>query len=119
MPVVPHDNPRQLLGLLRRTDLFRAYDASLTRRAAMRSRIQQFQLGPFQSSDMRVDELLIEPGSMAANKNVNEVNWSSDCIVVRIRRGSHMIIPYGNTLIKPSDVLVIVSESPVMTSCIS
>ena len=36
LPVVDRDHPRRLLGVLRRTDLVRAYDVALTRRTALR-----------------------------------------------------------------------------------
>jgi chloride channel protein, CIC family len=111
LPVVPRDNPRHLLGLLRRSDLLRAYDAALSRRAAMRHRIQQIQLGAVNSPDMRVEELSIEPGSICANKKISEVAWPGDCIVASIRRGGQMLIPHGSTMIKSSDVLVIVTAS--------
>jgi chloride channel protein, CIC family len=112
LPVVPRDNPRHLIGLLRRTDLVRAYDAALTRRAAMRHRVHQIALGAIQSSDLAIDTLLIQPDSIAANKHINEVMWPGDCIVASVRRGSQTIIPHGDTIIKPGDELVIVSESP-------
>ncbi len=113
LPVVPRGHPRQLIGLLRRTDLVRAYDAALTRRAAMRHRAQQVRLGAIQSDEMNVEALLVEAGSLIANKHVKEIHWPGDCIVASIRRGRQMLIPHGETLVKAGDVLVIVSG----TSC--
>lgn len=110
IPVVPRDNPHKLLGILRRADMIRAYDAALTRRAAMRHRIQQIQLGAINVIDMRVKEMVVEPGSVCANKHVSEISWPRDCIVASLRRGSQMIVPHGSTLIKPGDVLVLISD---------
>ncbi len=111
MPVVQRDNPRKLLGMLRRADLLRAYDAALTRRATSRHRIQQIRLGTFAPGDMQIQELLIEPGSICANRKINEISWPKDCIVASLRRGSQILIPHGDTLIKPGDVLVVVSQA--------
>jgi CIC family chloride channel protein len=47
LPVVARDNRRKLLGVLRRTDLVRAYDIALTRRATLRHTAQQVRLGVF------------------------------------------------------------------------
>jgi chloride channel protein, CIC family len=47
LPVVAHDNRRKLLGVLRRTDLVRAYDIALTRRTERRHSTQQVRLGTF------------------------------------------------------------------------
>jgi chloride channel protein, CIC family len=111
LPVVERAHPRKLLGLLRRADLFRAYDAALTRRATQRHRIQQIQLGAINAPNMTVVDLMVEPGSVCANKKISEIAWPGDCIVASIRRRSQTLIPHGETLMKPGDMLIIVSES--------
>ncbi|NJD58029.1 MAG: CBS domain-containing protein, partial [Anaerolineae bacterium] len=114
MPVVSPENPRTLLGLLRRTDVIRAYDAALTRKAAMRHRIHQLQLGALAPSDMHVEEFQVEQGTVCANKPVRDVAWPVDCLVASIRRKGQIVVPHGDTVIRPGDVLVLITES----SCI-
>jgi CIC family chloride channel protein len=108
LPVVARDNPRQLIGVLRRTDLVRAYDIALTRRAAVRHRAQQVRLGAF--SGVSVEEAVIEANAPCANKRVSEVKWPRDSVIATLRRGQRVIIPHGDTLLKPGDVLVIAAE---------
>jgi CIC family chloride channel protein len=108
LPVVARDNPRQLIGVLRRTDLVRAYDIALTRRAAVRHRAQQVRLGAF--SGVSVEEVVIGANAPCADKRVSEVKWPRDSVIATLRRGQRVIIPHGDTLLKPGDVLVIAAE---------
>jgi len=108
LPVVARDNPRQLIGVLRRTDLVRAYDIALTRRATMRHRAQQVRLGAV--GGVTVEEVVIEANAPCADKRVSEVRWPRDSVIATLRRGRRVIIPHGDTLLKPGDVLVIAAE---------
>ena len=112
MPVVARDNPSQLLGLLRRVDLVRAYDAALTRRAAKRHRVDQSRLDAMTPEKVKIVDVLVEPGSLAAEKQVKDLHWPADSIVASISRRQHVIIPRGDTLILPGDTLTIVTEDP-------
>jgi CIC family chloride channel protein len=108
LPVVARDNPRQLIGVLRRTDLVRAYDIALTRRATMRHRAQQVRLGAV--GGVTVEEVVIEANAPCADKRVSEVRWPRDSVIATLRRGQRVIIPHGDTLLNPGDVLVIAVE---------
>ena len=108
LPVVPRDNPRRLMGVLRRTDMVRAYDIALTRRAAIRHRAHQVRLGAF--SGVSVEEVTIQAGALCAGKRVSEVSWPRDCVIATLRRGRQVLIPHGNTVLKAGDVLAVVVE---------
>ncbi len=108
LPVVARDNRRQLIGTLRRTDLVRAYDLALTRRATLRHSAQQVRLGAFTGA--QVIELTIAPEAACANKRVSEVVWPRDCVLASVQRGQHTLIPHGDTVLRAGDVLVAVFE---------
>jgi CIC family chloride channel protein len=108
LPVVARDDERRLLGVLRRTDMVRAYDIALTRRAAVRHRAHQVRLGAV--TDVQVQEVTIEENAPCANRRVSEVTWPRDSVIATLRRGQRVIIPHGDTLLKPGDVLVIAAE---------
>jgi CIC family chloride channel protein len=112
MPVVARDNPTQLLGLLRRVDLVRAYDAALTRRAAKRHRVDQSRLDAMTPEKVKIVEILVDSGSPASDKQVKDLPWPADSIVASISRGRHVIIPRGDTVIMAGDTLTIVTEDP-------
>jgi CIC family chloride channel protein len=108
LPVVARDNRRKLLGVLRRTDLVRAYDIALTRRTTMRHTAQQVRLGAF--SGTQVIEVTIEAAAPCADKRVGEVSWPRDCVLASVRRGRQTLLPHGDTMVRPGDVLVAVVE---------
>ena len=108
LPVVARDNRRKLLGVLRRVDLVRAYDIALTRRTTMRHTAQQVRLGVFTGA--QVIELTIEPQAPCANRRVLDVKWPANSVLASVRRGRHMVIPHGNTVLHAGDVLVAVVE---------
>lgn len=108
LPVVARDQPRQLLGMLRRTDLVRAYDIALTRRAAMRHQAHQIRLGTY--GGVSVEEIRISEAAPCANKQVSTVAWPHDCVIASVRRKRQIMIPRGDTMLRPDDVLVVVAE---------
>jgi chloride channel protein, CIC family len=112
LPVVSRDNPRHLLGLLRRADLVRAYDAALTRRAAIRHIAHQVRLDAITESQVSVEEVHIQPGSACDGRLVKEIPWPQDCIITSLRRGREVLIPHGDTLLQAGDLLVAVAERP-------
>jgi CIC family chloride channel protein len=108
LPVVARDNRRKLLGVLRRTDLVRAYDIALTRRTTLRHTAQQVRLGVFTGA--QVIELTIVPTAKCVNQPVKAVAWPQDCVLASVRRGSQTLIPHGDTILRAGDVLVAVVE---------
>ncbi len=109
LPVVARDDPRRLLGVLRRTDLIRAYDIALRKRAAVRHRATEIRLGAF--SGATVMDVIIRPGAACANKHISEVKWPKDMVIATLRRGRRIIVPRGDTLLQAGDVLVMVTNS--------
>ncbi len=109
LPVVERDNPLHLLGLLRRRDIIRAYDAALAKRVSSRHRIQQVRLGILSGAE--VHELIVRTGSLCANKHIADLTWPRHCVISSIRRGRIVLLPHGDTVINPGDVLVVVTEA--------
>jgi chloride channel protein, CIC family len=53
---------------------------------------------------------VVEAQAPCADKRVSEVQWPRDSVIATLRRGQRVIIPHGDTLLKPGDVLVIAVE---------
>ncbi|MEZ4868389.1 MAG: chloride channel protein [Caldilineaceae bacterium] len=108
LPVVDRDNPKQLLGVLRRTDMVRAYNVALARRAALRHRTHQVRLGEF--SGVSVEEITIHAKALCVGKQVQEIVWPRESVIASIRRGQRVLIPHGDTRLQDGDVIVVVAE---------
>lgn len=108
LPVVDRDHQRKLVGLLRRTDLVRAYDAALTRREAKRHHEQETRLDAMTGS-MTVNEYIIRPGAPCDGKMLSKAGFPQGCIIASLRRGREILIPRGDTILKAGDVLAVVA----------
>lgn len=49
-------------------------------------------------------------GSMLDGKQIKEITWPSDCLIVSVRRGEREIIPKGDTVIYPGDYLIVLTN---------
>ena len=107
LPVVARDNPRRLVGVLRRVDLVRAYDVALSRRAELRHRAHQVRLGAF--TGVQVDEFLLMPGAPCVDKSLKETVWPRESVIASLRRGRQTLIPHGDTILRTGDVLAVVT----------
>ncbi len=110
LPVVEADQPHHLLGLLRRTDLVRAYDIALTRREALRHRAHQVRLDAVTSAQVKINEIVIEQQAPIAGMRVDEVAWPEGCLIASLQRGREVFIPHGDTVLEAGDTLVVVTE---------
>ncbi len=106
LPVVSRNQPRQLLGMLTRADVIRAYDLAATRRAVARHRQEQVRLGIY--SGAQTAEVRVPAGAAIAGHRVREIDWPASCVIASIRRRGQVIIPRGETIVLPDDVLIAV-----------
>ena len=114
MPVISRDNPKLLVGLLRRSDAIRTYDIALKRHTLLRHRAHQARLGTFSGVD--VHEIVIQSGAECDGAAVRDVDWPRDCVIASVRRGSSLFIPRGETTLSAGDVLVFVAEGEARKS---
>lgn len=112
LPVVEPSNPRRLIGVLRRSDILRAYDLALAQRASLRHRVHQVRLGAVSGEEVNVLELVVEPGSGCANVAMCNIPWPRESLIASLRRGGQLMIPHGDTVLREGDVLAAVAEGP-------
>ena len=110
LPVVEQNNPRKLVGVLRRADVIHAYEIALTRRTTQRHRARRVRLDAFTPAQVNVSDVAIEVGAPCAGKKMLEVPWPHESLIASVRRGSQVFIPHGDTVLKPGDILVLVAE---------
>lgn len=114
LPVVDRENPRRLLGLLRRADMIRAYDVALTRREAARHRAQQVRLGAV--GGVSVEEVRLEAGAPCAGACIGDIDWPRACVIASVRRGSQLLIPRGDTQLQAGDMLAVVADAEALAA---
>lgn len=108
LPVVARTDTRQLLGVVRRNDIIRAYELGALRREEAR------QLAPgiagSASGLADVISVTLSLQSRAAGKLVAQLKLPRNAVLVSIQRGRQLLIPRGDTLLQPGDLITAVCE---------
>jgi CIC family chloride channel protein len=108
LAVVARDDPRRLVGVVRRNDLVRAYDYGTMRREEARHRAEQTHI----VSDDRAQfiDIPILPDSRASGKTVAGLGLPKNAVMVLIRRGRELQIPRGDTILETGDTVTMLCE---------
>ncbi len=108
LPVVDRHNPRRLLGLIRRSDIVRAYRVGIGRRLDLQERADRLRLGKLTGTEFV--EIRVDPGSPQAGRQVREVPLPPDCLLTTARRGDKVILLHGDTRIQVGDRIVALAD---------
>jgi chloride channel protein, CIC family len=108
LPVVARDDPRRLLGVVRRNDIVRAYDVGVLRREEARHRAEAVQA--VHHSRAEFVEVQISAQSQAIGLTVAELDLPRASVLVSIRRGHELVIPHGDTRLESGDVVTALCE---------
>jgi CIC family chloride channel protein len=106
LPVVSRQDPGHIIGVVRRRDIARAYNLGLARRRRQQAEAERDDLEPIDG--MEFLELEVQPGSHADNQSLASLattHLPHDCVVFCVRRGSQTLIPHGDTILRPGDML--------------
>jgi CIC family chloride channel protein len=109
LPVVDRQNPRRLLGLIRRNDIVRAYQVGISRRLDLQQRADKLRLGKLTGTEFV--EIVVEPGSLLAGKRVRELSLPDGCLLTTLRRGNKVILLHGDTQIQEGDRIVALADA--------
>jgi CIC family chloride channel protein len=104
LPVVSEYNPTECIGMFRREDAITAYHQALgattdegTHRTNLKHRTQ--------SGTTHYFDFSIPKGSFAAGKMLRENVWPESSTLVSVSRGVSVIVPQGDTILRPGDVV--------------
>jgi CIC family chloride channel protein len=103
LPVVDRQNPKRLVGIVRRHDIVRAYRLGIARKLEMQSRAEQLRLGKLTGNELI--EMIIPAQSPAIEYPIRELNLPDECILISVLRDNKVLIPHGNTRLRPGDRL--------------
>jgi len=106
--VVDRDNPRVLLGVVRRNDIVRAYEVGVVRREEARRRAEA--VSGVSDLRSRFVDIMIAHNALVAGKKVAELALPRAAVLVSIRRGKELVIPHGDTLLEEGDIVTALIE---------
>jgi CIC family chloride channel protein len=108
VPVVSREDPRRLVGVVRRNDIVRAYEVGVVRREEARRRADAVET--VRDSHAEFLDIPIPPDSAVIGKTVAELKLPRAAVLVSIRRGDELIIPHGDTCLLAGDVVTTLCE---------
>jgi CIC family chloride channel protein len=108
LPVVSADDHSRLVGLVRRSDVVKAYRQAVARSLAAQQRKQVRRLRDL--SGTQFVELRITADAPAAGRRVREVSWPSRTILTSIRRDGEVIMPNGDTELCTNDEVTVLTD---------
>lgn len=103
LPIVADDDPARLLGMFIRDDVVAAYHRALS----AHSQAQGFsdRLAARTDDGARFFEFQVPAGSLADGRSVSEIPWPEGCLVTSIHRGSSLLVPTGQTVLRSGDAV--------------
>jgi CIC family chloride channel protein len=108
IPVVSREDQHQLLGVIRRNDIVRAYRTETARRGTPLSRLAGHPPGT------RTVQLALPENTPLSGKCLSEVLFPEDFLVIHVQRMGETILPHGNTCLEPGDIVTfLVKESDI------
>ena len=103
IPVVADDDPEEVVGMFGREQAVRAYHEALT--SSTDTELHRKRLAQRTDPGAGYYDFRIPLGSIADGRNVREVSWPEGSTLVSIRRNREVLVPSGNTLLLPGDVV--------------
>ncbi len=113
IPVVSRENPRKLVGIVRRQDVIKAYRLAIQRRQEEEETVDTLRLAHL--SHTVPLRLVVGPNSPAAGKRVKDLNLPKGCVLTAIHRGNELIMVHGDVVLYPGDVITAVSTPDSMS----
>jgi CBS domain-containing protein len=101
--IVAEDDPQRLLGVFKRDDVVTSYHRALSARSQAVRSIDREKL--ITEGEAGFFDIQIPEGSIADGRPVSEIPWPEGCLVVSIHRGSGMVVPTGQTVLKSGDAV--------------
>lgn len=103
LPVVDEHDPARLVGLFRREEAVRAYHEGLT--SETDAELNRLRLAQRTDPGTGYYDFRVPLGSVADGRQVREVAWPEGSTLVAIRRDREVLVPTGDTVLFPGDVV--------------
>jgi CIC family chloride channel protein len=109
LPVVKEEGSRQLIGVVRRSDIIRAYDRAIAARAQHQHRAELLRLGQVDGTNFL--HLRIPSDSSAVGHRISELKLPEECLIISVRRGRKLHMAHGSTVLAGGDQVAVFASS--------
>jgi CIC family chloride channel protein len=108
LPVVSEDDHRELVGLIRRSDLVKAYRQAVTRSLATQQRKELQRLRDLSGAEYV--EIRVAEEAPAAGREVRTIDWPRHTLLTSINREGELIMPNGDTQLRVGDHVTVITD---------
>jgi CIC family chloride channel protein len=119
LPVVEREGSTRLVGVVRRSDIVRAYNHAIVKRAHHQHRVETLRLGKLDAATFV--QIEIPPQSSVVGRRVSELDLPEACLVVSVRRGRNLHVAHGYTVLQAGDQLTVFAANaslPLVRQCL-
>ena len=109
LPVVEGEGSSRLVGVVRRSDIIRAYDQAIAARAHHQHRASVLRLGSVDGTSFL--HLRVSPGASAAGRRISELELPEQCLIISVRRGRELHMAHGYTTLEAGDRVTVFAGS--------
>ena len=109
LPVVKEEGSRRLVGLVRRSDIIRAYDRAIAARAHHQHRAEVLRLGHVDGTSFL--DLRISSRSSVVGRRIREIELPEQCLIISVRRGRKLHMAHGYTTLESGDRVTVFAGS--------
>ena len=105
LPVVERANPDMTVGLVRRTDIVRAYQLGMLRREDMQDRANQLKITEREGGTEFV-ELTVHTNSTVDGKLIRDIELPAECLLTTRRHNNKLHLLHGKDKLEAGDVVL-------------
>jgi CIC family chloride channel protein len=120
LPVLENRDSRILIGLIRRSDIVRAYNLAIINRSHHQYKSEILKLGKL--DDATFLHLVIPEDGVVVGMRVNQIELPEECLIVSVQRGKKQYVVHGNTVIQAGDRITVFTQqdlSPEVSEILS
>lgn len=114
LPVISRNNSKQLVGVISRSNIVRAYNVGLMRK--QKDELAQDRSALRKVTGLEFTEIKVESNCSGTGKRLADISLPQNTNLVSILRYGTVIVPDGNTKILPGDVITVLCFSAQIES---
>jgi CIC family chloride channel protein len=108
LPVLENAESHRLVGIIRRSDIVRAYQVAIVNRSHHQYKAEVLKLNKLNDSTFL--HVTLPEGAAVVGKRVKEIKLPEDCLIVSVLRDQKQHVVHGNTILHSGDKITVFSD---------
>jgi CIC family chloride channel protein len=108
LPVLEYDGSRKLVGMIRRSDIVRAYQVAIVNRSHHQYKAEVLKLKNLTNATFL--HLTLPENAAVIGRRVREIELPVDCLIVSVLRGQKQHVVHGNTILQANDQITVFAD---------